>query len=246
MHDGSTEHLFELLSAFKPDIVIHAATLFIAAHRPEDITSLVASNITFGAQLLDAMARAGVRRMINFGTSWQHGGATNEYIPVSLYASTKQAFEDLAAYYTSACGLSVLTLKLSDTYGPNDRRQKLIALLLRIAHTGEPLALSPGGQIINFVHSADVVEAVRLAIARVIASPAGLESFAVRGAELLSLRQFVDLFQETLGVKVNAQWGARPYRDREVMRPWIGPLLPGWTPQIDLRAGLLGLAPTLG
>ena len=87
-----------------------------------------------------------------------------------------------------------------------------------------------------------MVEAVRVALTRISAAPPGLqESFAVRGGETLTLRRFVELFEQVAGRPVDVTLGARPYRAREVMQPWLGETLPGWTAKTDLREGLATL-----
>jgi len=247
VHDGSTAGLHDLVDGFRPDAALHLASRFVAQHQPEDIDALIEANLRFGCQLLDAMSRCEVGALVDFGTSWQHfhtaPEAPDAYHPVSLYAATKQAFQDLVRFYAEARGLCALTLKLSDTYGPGDTRAKLIALLDRISASGETLAMSPGEQAFNLAHVDDVVGAVRVALERVLAAaPGSVESYAVRGEEQLSLRDFVQLYSEVTGRTVNIAWGERPYRDREVMQPWLGPLLPGWRQQIPLRQGLAELA----
>lgn len=240
-HDGGTEQLYHLVAGFGPERAVHVASKFIAAHTPGDIDSLVESNLRFGCQLLDGLTRAGCGVLVNFGTSWQHYGGEG-YRPVSLYAATKQAFEDLAAYYVDVEGLRMVTLKLSDTYGPGDRRGKLVSALAASLQTGARFAMSEGAQKLNFAHVNDVAAAVRIALDRAAALPAGAaESFAVRGAETLSLRAFVELFGEIAGRPIGVDWGARPYRTREVMEPWMGETLPGWSPKIGLREGLAAL-----
>jgi nucleoside-diphosphate-sugar epimerase len=235
VHDGSTDGLHALVREAAPDAAAHIASKFTAVHGPGDIDALVDSNLRFGLQLLDALAREGVSRLVNFGTAWQHY-QTDAYRPVSLYAATKQAFEDLAAYYADATALSIVTLKLSDTYGPDDRRGKLMSALIAAMRSGRPMTLSPGEQILNPVHVADVVEAVRIALARQTDG-----AFAVRGAEEVTLRELVVRLERLAGRPVPVDWGARPYRDREVMTPWRGETLPGWTPRIGLDAGLRAL-----
>lgn len=232
VHDGATELLHDLVRQASPDAAVHIASKFVAAHAPGDIDGLVESNLRFGLQLLDALARAGVERLVSFGTAWQHY-ETEAYRPVSLYAATKQAFEDLAAYYADAHGLKFTTLKLSDTYGPNDRRGKLVSALIRAMSDGQALSLSPGAQVLNPVHIDDVVEAVRIALAR---DSGG--AFAVRGAEEITLRELVERLGHLARRPVPVEWGARPYRDREVMTPWRGAPLPGWSPKVGLDAGL--------
>lgn len=240
-HDGSTEGLYDLVRSFAPDAVIHAATTFVGVHGPAQIVPLIQSNLLFGTQLLDAMARCGVSHLVNFGTIWQHFDG-DRYNPATLYAATKQAFEDLAAYYVAAEGLAVLTLKLTDTYGPEDRRGKLVSALLQAQRSGSVLDLSPGEQSINLLHIDDVVSGVQVGLARLRAADAGTHArFALRGPETLSLRRLVERIERLGGRPIQADWGARPYRPREVMRPWMGPLLPGWSAAVDLDAGLRAL-----
>lgn len=237
-HDGSSEGLFTLVHRFQPDAAVHIASKFVAAHQPSDIDALIEANLRFGTQLLDALARTRVTRLVNIGTSWEHF-AGDAYHPANLYAATKHAFQMLCAYYVEAEGLRCVTLKLSDTYGPDDPRPKLIALLVRMAKTGEEAQLSPGGQTLNFLHVDDVAAAIRVALARTgRAAPPALESFAIRGAEQMTLRAFVDLFGRIVGAPLNVAWGAKPYRPREVMTPWFGALLPDWQAQIPLETGL--------
>lgn len=238
-HDGSTESLVRILTEVKPDVVFHLASLFISDHRPQDVRGLIASNILFATQLAEAMVRCGSMRLVNTGTSWQHFDQAS-YRPVNLYAATKQAFEDILAYYHDACGLSAITLKLYDTYGPDDRRPKLVNLLLDAARSGQPLALSPGDQTLDLVHVDDVVSAFRLAGERLMERQDALsESYFVSGSRL-TVQELVKELQEATSQNVHATWGGRPYRAREVMMPLDpdGGKLPGWAPIIPLREGL--------
>ncbi|MNP45814.1 hypothetical protein D3C76_1397660 [compost metagenome] len=65
------------------------------------------------------------------------------------------------------------------------------------------------------------------------------ESYSVSTEEEVSLKQLVEIIETILDENLTIEWGARPYRTREVMIPWSkGLKLPGWEPQINLRAGL--------
>lgn len=239
LHDGSMAGMTAILEAARPDVVFHLASLFLSEHRPDQVGELIGSNLLFSTQLAEAMSLSGAKNLVNTGTSWQHFG-TEDYRPVNLYAATKQAFEDLLAYYHDARGLSVITLKLYDTYGPGDRRPKLINLLLDAARTGRPLAMSPGGQTVVLTHLDDVTAAFAAAAQRLLAAEAPLrEDFLVSG-DRLTLRELAARVAEATGRPLNIEWGGRPYRDREVMAPVAseGRLLPGWTPGITLEEGL--------
>ena len=227
VYEGGT--LVDIVREAKPTVVCHLASLYLAAHESEDVVALVTSNILFGTELLEAMAKNEVRRFVHAGTSWQHYRGAH-YSPVNLYAATKEAFEMMMRYYEETAGLHAVTLKLFDTYGEGDTRRKILALLQEAAATGKELALSPGEQKLDLVHVDDVAEAFRLAAEYLAADRADIRGeFAVSAGKALTLREIAARVEELLGKKIPVRWGARPYREREVMEPWsTGRLLPGW------------------
>lgn len=221
--------MIEILHLAKPTVVFHLASLFLAQHGYDDIEPLMESNLTFGTKLLEAMAQMGIRAFINTGTAWQHY-ANEEYNPVNLYAATKQAFEAILRYYQELGQIDVITLQLSDTYGENDTRKKLLALLKNTAESGKKLAMSPGEQKIDLVHVEDVVSAYILAAKYIVMGKTEfLGSYAVTSGTAISLRELAERYSQLIGKKIHIEWGGRPYRRREVMIPWTkGVILPGW------------------
>lgn len=241
VHDGDTLSLTTALRGMKPDVVFHLASLFRAEHGPAEAEQLVRANVLFGAQLLEAMCQANVRRLVVAGTSWQHARTWKKaYAPVNLYGATKQAFDDILAYYVQARAFTSVSLKLFDTYGPGDERPKLFKLLRESA---SPLDMSPGRQLLDVVHVDDAVRAFIVAGKRVLKRRrSGAESFTVSSGSLIRLRDLVDAYRRATGRSVKVRWGARSYRQREVMTPWRGgQRLPGWRPEILLEEGLRGL-----
>jgi nucleoside-diphosphate-sugar epimerase len=241
LYDGTTESLVDGVAAFKPEIVFHLASLFIAEHRSDQVTDLVTSNVLFGSQLLEGCAHAGVKHFINTGTSWQHY-RTAAYDPVCLYAATKQAFEDVIDYYVDAFQMRAITLKLFDTYGADDPRPKLVNLLLKAARDGQRMGMSPGEQGLDLVHIDDVTNAfISCAGLLADASQAVHQRYVVSSGHVLSLRELVGVIQEIAG-PMEIAFGERPYRRREVMTPISSaPVPPGWQATIDLKAGLAAI-----
>lgn len=237
-HDGGTEQLHAIVRDFAPDCIVHLASHFVAEHQPPDVVPLVGANLLFATQLADAAAAAGVPRFVNTGTAWQHYEDA-PYNPVCLYAATKQAFDDILRYYREAVGLRVVTLELSDTYGPGDPRRKLVPLLVDLARQGRALAMSPGEQRISLVFISDVVAAFVRAIGLTAELRPGEERrYAVTADEAPSLRALVALVEREAGRRLDIEWGGRPYRRREMMAPPPGQRLPGWKPAVDLQSGI--------
>lgn len=239
LYDGRTETLVQCLHMVKPNIVFHLASLFLSQHESSDIELLIDSNVLFGNQLLEAMRVNGVRNIINTGTSWQHY-ENRDYNPVCLYAATKQAFEVLLEYYVEACGFKAITLKLFDTYGPNDSRPKLFFLLRKAFLENTVLNMSEGEQLIDLVYIDDVINAYLIAARRVINNSVFTkESYAVSSLNPTTLRKIVELYQNIFNRKIRINWGGRPYRDREVMKTWTsGVGIEGWVAKTSLVEGM--------
>ncbi len=241
-HRGELDELRRQLGDGGFDGVLHLATCYVADHTAADLDRLVDANLRFGLQLLQAASEAKVPWMINVGTFWQHYHSEG-YCPANLYAATKQAFEDLARYYLETTATAVVTLKLSDTYGPGDTRRKIFHLWQTIAASGESLPMSPGEQEIDVVHIRDVVRAFLMLVDHLGDAAwrraMNGESFAVSSGSTRTLRELAAIFEQATGRRLRIDWGGRPYRAREVMRSWRGGRpVPGWSPQVDLVDGV--------
>lgn len=242
-HDGSTVELIDILRSVRPDVVFHLASVVVAEHSTDDVDPLVQSNILFGTQLLEAMTVAGVSAIVNTGTYWQHYEG-REYSPVSLYAATKQAFQDILQFYCEARSLRAVTLELPDTYGPGDKRPKLFSLLDQAARSGETLQMSPGEQLLDLLHVDDVTHGYEVAADGLLTGHLPSPSqYQLSSGSLVRLKDVVELYRQATGRAVSVAWGGRPYRVREVMEPRSPmPVLPDWNPSKSLVKWLADLA----
>jgi len=240
--DGKHETLLQALSAQPVEVVFHLAARSGYEHRPGEVASMLEANVVFGARLLEAMSMSECKRFVSAATYWQHYDNA-DYSPVSLYAASKQAFEDIARFYCEARGLAAVFLTLFDIYGPDDPRPKVFNQVLAAAKAGQAVALSPGDQLVDMVHVEDAARAFLRAGDWLHDNPApGLSRFLVSAGQRLPLRQLVERFVSIHSLRVDLLWGARPHRAREVMRPWDGiPTLPCWRPELSLDDGLRGL-----
>lgn len=206
--------------------IIHLATLYIAEHQPEDIKDLILSNIYLGTALLEASVHTKVNWFLNIGTIWQNYNSaplSDEYNPVNLYAATKQAFMTVAKYYEETTGIRFITLKLCDTYGSGDKRRKIMDLFKECAETGNPLKMSEGLQLIDIIHVDYVIEGINILINKLSTNSKDLkDEYVVSSGRHITLRQLASDYENKFKVKLNLEWGTRPYRKREVMVPYQG------------------------
>lgn len=235
--EGSIEDMAAFLSARKVDCVVHLATCYVTAHQPGDVDRMLDSNVRFGARLLEAMRLAGAGKIIYARTSWQHY-RDEGFNPVNLYAATKQAFEDIMKYYTQAEGFSSMTLEIYDTYGEHDPRSKIINLMKQRCITGEPIALSPGGQELDFLYIEDAVAGFLAALENMGQPVCREQEYALSSNEIHSLKDVVRIFEDAYGVALNIEWGKFQYRPREIFTPYRGlGRLDGWQARYSLYEG---------
>jgi len=221
--------------------VVHIASNVLVEHKSSDIGHLMSSNITFGTYLLEASKLTNVKWFINTGTFWQNY-QNEDYNPVNLYAATKEAFETIAKYYTETSDLIFTTIKLNDTFGPNDPRPKVFNLWNDMSKTKTVLDMSKGEQIIDISYIEDVINSYIILIEHLNSNNATTfknKTFVVSNKEKLTLNDLAALFEEITCSKLNINWGARDYRQREVMKPYsLGENVPNWEQQYSLQDGI--------
>lgn len=239
-YNGDVNALIELFNKERFDGVIHLASHFLASHNPNDISSLIVSNIQFGTQLLEASKSSDVTWFINTGTFWQNYENEN-HNPVNLYAATKEAFEDIAKFYTQISNLIFTTIKLNDTFGPKDPRAKVFNLWIKIANSGEKLSMSAGDQIIDISYIDDVISAYSQLVDLLKEDAAQYrdKTYVVTNQERPGLKDLAKIFESATDTKLHIDWGGREYRDREVMSPYsLGEVVPGWEQQYTLEEAI--------
>ncbi len=233
-YDDNLSNLISFFNKVKASVVFHLAAVAINEHDVSDVDILLNANIRFGLHILEAMKQSSTPFLINTGTYWQHF-ESDEYNPLNLYAATKQSFQDLVKYYTSIGEIKAITLKLFDTYGPNDDRPKLINLLHKFADEGIELDMSPGEQQLDYVHIDDITQAFIKAY-EYIYDIEEYEEFAVATGRLIQLKELVQLFKEKTGKEIKVNWGGKPYRKREVLKPWSSyRTLPNWNCEKEIE-----------
>lgn len=238
-YDGNIHSMIMYFKQIEAEVVFHVAAAVISNYKPEQVTTLLQSNIEFGTEILESMKYSHTRLIISTGSYWQNYDS-DVYNPVDLYASTKEAFEKILQYYVDAHYFRVITLRLFDVYGEDDKRPKLLNLLRNIAGTEKSIDISPGEQYLDMVHVSDVCSAYLSAYQFLIDNvKIGNEVFGVLTKDRIQLKDLVTLYSQISGKSINVNIGAKPYKQREIMNPTLSyKILPNWHAKITLTDGL--------
>lgn len=237
-YGGDVSSLCSYFRRVNANVVFHLAAAVITNYTPEQVPVLIQSNVQFGTEVLEAMKQSKMKLIVSTGSYWQNYNSET-YNPVDLYAATKEAFEKIVQYYVDAYGFRHINLRLFDVYGEDDKRPKLWNTLKDIAGTDKHLAVSPGEQLLDLIHISDVCTAYEAAYDTLINNQTIVnQTYGVRTGNKCSLREAIAILEKALGKTINVDFGAKPYKNREVMNPCDGyAYLPNWVAGVSLKEG---------
>jgi UDP-glucose 4-epimerase len=130
--------------------------------------------VTVTAALLEQARRCGVGTFVFSSTNAVVGPARHFPIhegtplaPLTPYGATKAAAEMLLSTYNAIYGVRSAWLRLTNVYGPGmGHKDSVIPRLIKAARTGATFAVyGDGRQLRDYVYVADVVAAMRRAVA---------------------------------------------------------------------------------
>jgi UDP-glucose 4-epimerase len=161
----------ELFAAARPDIVFHLAAQIDVRKSIEDPAWDAAINVGGTINVLEAARAAGVKRVVNTST----GGAiygeidvmpTPESVepkPMSAYGQSKYCAERYCAWYQRLYGLSTVTLRYGNVFGPRQDPKGeagVIAIFAgRLIQGARPVIYGDGRQTRDYTFVGDIVAA---------------------------------------------------------------------------------------
>lgn len=229
------------------DCIVHLAASTGVAISVEDPRTNMESNVIGTFNMLEAARRNAVAKFV-FASSGAPIGETqppfHEEIParpVSPYGASKLAGEGYCCAYAKTFGLSTVSLRFGNVYGPGSRhKSSVVAKLIRQALLGQTCEIyGDGTQSRDFIYIDDLVNAVLCAIDRDVAG----ELFHIATGREHTVAEVVAIISEILGEKeitMSIEHGAR--RTGDVARNFAdtrkAESILDWSPTMDLRGGI--------
>ena len=163
-----------VVAAAGPAAIFHLAAQIDVRHAIADPARDATVNLLGTVTMLEAARRHGVDRFVLASTGGAIYGDAAEIPtpetapprPGSPYAASKAAAESYLELYRELHGLSTLSLRLSNAYGPRQGggESGVIAIFCAAAADGRPVTIfGDGGQTRDFLYVADAVEAFVIA-----------------------------------------------------------------------------------
>ncbi len=231
-----------VVNDFRPQICIHLASYLTAADDFSSLQNLLDANIVFTCRLLDALKDSkGLKLFINTGTFAEYYQGDHIQDPAYLYAASKTAARSFLKYYASTYHFKSTTVVPYTIYGGRLRQDKIIDLIFNSMSSFQPVDLTAGEQVLDFIHIDDVVDFYALLIDNFNQVP-NQSNFYLGTGRGHSIRQLAAIMEELAGKKANVNWGGREYRERDtfysVANLSLQYRLWNWQPKISLIEGV--------
>ena len=246
----------DVFAARRPELVFHLAAQIDVRSSVLDPVSDARTNVLGAINVLEAARRAGTRRLVNTSTGGGlYGDAdvlpTPEDHPIrelAPYGASKHAAEGYVALYHRLHGLSTVSLRYGNVYGPRQDvhgEAGVVAIFCGLAiDGGTPTVFGTGRQTRDWVEVSDVVAANLLAADGEVSGPLNIGH-----GEETSVLALIEALDEVavpgLGEPVFA-----PARAGEVDRSCLDVSRAraelGWEARVGLRDGLRRILEGLG
>ena len=150
------DQVIDVVKNLQPDVVIHLAAFHNSKDVSAEFSRVLESNLTLGAVILESLPPS---------SSFIYCGSYNQFespekTSVNFYALSKKLFTQVAEYFSEKKNIHITQVILSDLYGPNDNRPKLIPLLFSQLSMGKNLVPSQPEGVLYPVYVKDAVSVI--------------------------------------------------------------------------------------
>ncbi len=228
--------------------VVHLAAVTSVLRSVEQPELTFQTNVVGTHRLLEGARAHGVSALAFASTGGAITGPMEEpkiheralLRPLTPYGATKAAGEMLMSAYTSVFGVRCTFLRFANVYGPGmQAKDSIVARLMRGIRLGTTFEIyGDGTQVRDYVHSLDVVEAVKLALLDERWSGPVL----IASGTALSVLEVVDEVRRVTGVDFEVTHG--PAKTGEMPAVIIDNTRArslGWNPRYDFHTGVTGV-----
>jgi len=220
----------------KIDLIINAANRYYVNPKPAEVLQMHESIIGIANSIYSS----------NFSCPIIHFSSYMQYLPSQMqpwsdYTIIKSAATEILNLYGKEKQTLALELVLYDNYG-GTRKDKFFDLAIEAAVKQKILPATEGETVVNLTHISDIVKAFEVTIQSGLTRGTSNNnlSYSIYSSDTLSLKNVVGKIEDVLKVKVPVNWGALPYRKKEIFKFYeTKPILPTFSQNVSLRKYIL-------
>ena len=240
---GDLKAMTDVFGADRFDALLNLAARAGVRQSVSDPWIYAQTNYLAVVNLLELCREYRVGKVVQASTSSVYGNDTPPPFsetapaskPLSPYAASKKAAEDLCYTYHYLHGLDVTVFRFFTVYGPAGRPDMSIFKFARAIAEGEPITLFGDGGERDFTYVDDVSRGVLAGL-----RPLGYEVINLGGGQPATVSRVIELLVSELGGKAIIEVTERPAADVDstCADTTKAERLLGWRPEVSLESGI--------
>ena len=190
------------LKKIKVDTIIHCATHYKKKHSNKDIYKFADSNILLGNIILENIKNLNAKQFINLSTTWEDD---NNIInnPKNLYAAYKKSFSSIIQFYKKKLlKTKFISLMITDTFGTNDEREKLINTLRQNYHNKRTSKIISKRLYLNLVNVDDITNAIKI----ILQGKTKTGKYILKNSQYLNIFKLIQYINKDNNNKMKVKW----------------------------------------
>lgn len=216
---GMKDALAERLQRGEFDVFYHLGWEGTLGELRDDM-SLQVRNIQYTLDAVELAERLGCKAFVGAGSQAEYGGTEEILRPdTSACPETGYGMAKLCAGMMSRklCAVKKIThiwVRILSVYGPYDGDQTMITSALRRMLNNEETSFTPGGQLWDYLYSADAAEALYLLGSKGVSG----KVYCLGSGRERPLYEYIRMMQKKTGYHGDPGIGKLPYSPGQVMR----------------------------
>ena len=209
------------LKKIEADVILHTATHYVKNHSKNDIEKLANANIIFGNIILNNMKQMKIKKFINFSSMWENYNGIKDNI-LNLYSAYKKSFSFIISFYKKTYPkIKFYNLNISDTFGKDDKRNKLINTLRINFKNDKTTNIISKNLHLNLVNVNDITHCVNLIINKTIKP----DNYSLINSKNYSISDIINKHRKINKKKIKIKWLSNKIIKERI---YIFKKVPGW------------------
>jgi UDP-glucuronate 4-epimerase len=217
------ERLDAVVAAFAPEIIVHLAAQAGVRYSLENPRAYISSNVVGSHNILESCRHHPVRHLMMASTSSVYGANTAMPFretdkadhPMTLYAATKKATEEMAHAYSHLWKIPTTMFRFFTVYGPWGRPDMALFKFVKNTLEGKPIDVYNHGLMKrDFTYIDDLVDAIVAVMDRppvegepvaecdTLSPVAPHRVLNIGGGNPVGLLDYIDVIEQALGIPV--------------------------------------------
>jgi len=228
------------------DVVVHIAASAGVRASIQNPQLFVQSNIAGTVNILETMKKHHVKKMVFASSSSVYGNCKAEKFsedlcvsePISPYAATKSACEQLLYTYSKLYDIQALCMRFFTVYGPRQRPDLAIRKFIELIENDKPIPMyGDGNSIRDYTFIDDIIDGLMSAIDY---TQTPYEIINLGGGSPIKLSEMIAVIENVLGKKANVE--ALPMQQGDVDKTAAdiskAAMLLNYRPNVDFESGI--------